>query len=299
MNAGEFELLLSAAQTHVALVEVVAAYFGAHELFYGHGTDCAEGEAGWLLGAVLDWDEGRWAAQPQADDVTRIAAIAQQRVNERVPLGYLLGEGWFAGLRFEISRQVLVPRSPFAEVIEHAFEPWIGLAEGDRLLDIGTGSGCIAIAAAVHLPGVLVDATDVSVDALGLATRNVQTHHVADRVELFEADMYPQNDRRYRVIMTNPPYVPSRRIRELPPEYHHEPVLGLDGGEDGLRFVRQILANARARLVPDGALFVEVGEADTELESAFPRLPLTWLEFDHGGSGVFVINAEQLAEAGF
>ncbi len=299
MNADDFTRELLAVQSYPAAVERVAAFFAGCELFFGHGTETPEDEAHWLVAALLDWDDDRWAAAPARERLEKIAAIATERVSQRRPLAYLLGEAWFAGLRFEVDDSVLVPRSPFAEIIEAGFAPWAQPADGDRVLEIGTGSGCIAIATACYLPGVRVDATDVSADALALARRNAGRHGVTDRVSLLEADLFPPGEQRYGVIMSNPPYVPSGRLDALPPEYRHEPALGLVSGADGLDAVRRILAGASERLDEGGVLIVEVGESDLAVEAAFPALPLTWLEFEYGGSGVFVVTRADLIAAGF
>ena len=298
MESDEFERAVQAAATHAECVRAVAGFFASWPLHFGHGTDNPEDEAYWLVAALLDWDEASWQQPPAQALRDRAVALARERVHSRVPLAYLLGEAWFAGLRFEVDRSVLVPRSPLAEIIEQAFAPWVEVAPGDTVLEIGTGSGCIAIAIACHCPGVRVDATDLSAEALALARRNARRHGVFDRVRFLEADLFPGGEARYRVIISNPPYVPESRLAELPAEYSHEPVLGLAGGADGLDVVRRIIGRARARLEPRGALIVEVGESQRAFEAAYPELPAVWVEFERGGSGVFVLTYEDLEEAG-
>jgi ribosomal protein L3 glutamine methyltransferase len=188
-----------------------------------------------------------------------------------------------------------VPRSPFAELVAARFEPWIDPARVGRILDIGTGSGCIAIACAKAFPEARVDAVDISPGALAVARRNVARHGVGDRLELLQGDVFePLGERRYDLIVSNPPYVSDDEMASLPQEYRHEPDLALRAGGDGLDVVRRILDGAPAHLAAGGAIFVEVGDSDERLARAFPRLPFTWLEFEHGGGGVFVLRRDQL-----
>jgi ribosomal protein L3 glutamine methyltransferase len=208
----------------------------------------------------------------------------------------LLGEAWFAGLPFYVDERVLVPRSPLAEVVERSFAPWCELRSGDRVLDIGTGSGCIAIAAAFYCPDAQVHATDISAAALEVAARNVERHGFANRVRLFEADLFPPHDERYRVIVSNPPYVPEAEVAELPPEYRNEPVIGLASGADGFDAAERIVRGARDRLTPDGVLFLELGAGADAFAAAHPKLPLIALEFERGGDGVLVTTAADLEE---
>ncbi len=298
MQVAALERELRNARDSSACVPPIGRFFAAAALHYGHGTDAPEDEAHWLVAACLDWDEARWAAPPAPAVLERIVALAEARVSKRVPLAYLLGEAWFAGLRFEVDESVLVPRSPLAELIESGFEPWCRLEPGDRLLEIGTGSGCIACAIARHVEDVRVDATDVSPQALELARRNAHALGVGERIRWFERDLFPDGETGYRVIISNPPYVPAGRLAELPPEYGHEPAVGLDGGDDGLDIVRRIVAGARTRLAADGVLIVEVGESAQAMVEAYPRLPATWLEFERGGDGVFLVTCSELAALG-
>jgi ribosomal protein L3 glutamine methyltransferase len=332
MNADELESALNRAVARADWVALVARYFESHALCYGHGTDCAADEAWWLVWH-LSGQPGDLAAPPAdaamradaalpadaevpadgvlatdaevpADGVLatdaalahRVAALAARRAVERIPLAYLLGSAWFAGLEFCVSPTVLIPRSPFAELIEAGFTPWIELADGDRVLEIGTGSGCIAIATAVHRPGLEVDATEIDPAALAIARDNRARHAADERLCLTEADLYPRGRARYRVIMSNPPYVPTAEVLALPPEYGHEPATALDGGADGLDVVRRILDGAGDRLTDDGVLIVEVGLAADALMAAYPRVPWTWIEFEHGGDGVFVLTADELKD---
>ena len=294
MTASELKALLTTADSRARWVDTIADYFSGHALCYGHGTERAEDEAFWLVWQLSGNPSDLAALPPDHSLADHVVALAERRVEERLPLAYLLGTAWFAGLEFRVTPDVLIPRSPLAELIERGFLPWLELAAGDRILDVGTGSGCIAVAAAVHNPGISVDATEISPAALAVARENVARHGVSTRVRLIEADLFPPGSTRYRVIMSNPPYVPSAEVAVLPPEYRHEPKPALDGGVDGLDPARRLLAGASSRLTADGVLIVEVGEAAATLEAAFPKVPWTWLEFERGGDGVFLLSADDL-----
>lgn len=294
MNPSELKQQLLAADSRERWVDAIAAYFSAHALCYGHGTDRPLDEAFWLVWQLSGTPPDLAALGPDHALAVRVVALARRRVEERIPLAYLLGVAWFAGLEFRVTADVLIPRSPLAEIVEQGFAPWLQLARGDRILEVGTGSGCIAIAAAVHNPDIAVDATEISPAALAIARENLSRHGVGDRVRLIEADLFPPGSTRYRVIMSNPPYVPSAEVAVLPPEYRHEPNAALDGGVDGLDPARGLLAGASSRLTDDGVLIVEVGAAAAALEAAWPKVPWTWLEFERGGDGVFLLSADDL-----
>jgi len=289
-----------AAATVADLVHYGASEFEQAGLAFGHGTDNAVDESAALVFHALGLEHAQAAEAyglvPAPGDVERVLALLAERIERRVPAAYLTGRMWFAGLEFEVDERVIVPRSPFAELVAARFEPWIDPARVDSILDIGTGSGCIAIACAKALPGARVDAVDLSPEALEVARRNVARHQVGDRLELLQGDVYePLAGRRYDLIVANPPYVSDEEMAELPEEYLHEPDLALRAGDDGLDVVRRILQGAAAHLEDDGAIFVEVGDSDERLSRAFPRLPFTWIEFEHGGGGVFVLRRAQLA----
>lgn len=296
MTPGELEQRLRTARDCEAWVRALGRYFDGHGLVFGHGTDNAGDEAFWLLRHLQEWRDVAWEAPPPAELVPRAVAHAERRVRERKPLAYLLGEAWFAGLKFGVDERALVPRSPLAEVVERGFAPWVNVAPGERVLDVGTGSGCIAIAAAHYCPEALVDATDISKDALAVASGNVALHGVGDRVRLFEADLFPPGTERYRVIVSNPPYVPEAEVVSLPLEYRHEPAIGLASGPSGFDAAERIVRGAAERLTDDGVLFVEVGAGAEAFQAAHPRWALTWLEFERGGDGVFVASAAEIRE---
>jgi ribosomal protein L3 glutamine methyltransferase len=282
------------------LIRQGATEFERARLVFGHGTDNAIDEAAALVFHALGLDhadaEAAYAVRPDATGLARVRALLDERIARRVPAAYLMGRMWFAGLEFEVDPSVIVPRSPFAELIHDHFEPWVDPARVRRILDIGTGSGCIAIACAVAFPQATVDAVDLSPQALSVAQRNVARHGVGNRVRLHRGDVYaPLGDARYDLIVSNPPYVSDAEMQDLPPEYRHEPDLALRAGADGLDVVRRILGGLSRHLEPDGALFVEVGDSDVRVQEAFPDLPLTWIEFAHGGGGVFLLRAEDLA----
>ena len=283
-----------------ALIRYGASEFDRAGLAYGHGTDNAIDEAAALTFHALGLDHADAAAaysrSPDAAEVAQVLSLFARRIAERIPAAYLMGRMWFAGLEFEVDERVIVPRSPFAELVAAHFRPWIDPVRVRRILDVGTGSGCIAIACALAFPAATVDAVDLSPAALEVAARNVARHGVGGRLALHLGDVYaPLGDRRYDLIVSNPPYVSDAEMDALPQEYLREPDMALRAGRDGLDVVRRLLAGAPARLEPGGLLAVEVGDSDERLAVAFPRLPFTWLEFEHGGGGVFVINREQLS----
>ena len=294
MTLVELERALSRAGTGEAWVALIAQYFDRHELDFGHGTDNASDEAYWLLRSRQGWDDATWERAPDPALIPGLSEVVERRVTERMPLAYLLGEAWFAGLRLVVDKRVLIPRSPLAELIGRGFEPWCRLRDGDRSLALGTGSGCLAVAAAHYCPGVVVDAVDVSEGAIEVARTNVAANNLADRVRVIQSDLFAAVEGQYRVIVANPPYVPEARLDELPREYSHEPELALAGGPDGLSLVAEILAQAPRYLAPDGLLIMEVGEAQGAFATEYARLPVTWLEFEHGGHGVFVLTRDEL-----
>src|SRR5690606_23985959 len=250
--------------TIIDFIRYGASRFGAAGLTFGHSYDNALDEATQLVLHALhlphDMGPAYGQARLTAAEKAEVLALFGRRVTERIPAAYLTGEAWFAGLSFKSDPRALVPRSPIAELIESGFEPWLGGRDVQRALDLCTGSGCIAIAMAVHNPDWMVDGTDLSAQALSLARENVQRLEVGDRVRLLESDLFAAlAGQRYELIVSNPPYVTHAEVDALPPEYAHEPELGLRAGEDGLDLALRILYQAPEHLAEAGLLVVEVG----------------------------------------
>ena len=277
-----------------------ASRFTDAQVYFGHGSLTAIDEAAGLilhtlhlpynvspfyLEAVLTYPERQ-----------ALIDIVERRVNERKPAAYLTHEAIFAGLSFYVDERVLVPRSPIAELIEQRFAPWVDEDQVDNILDLCTGSGCIAIACAYAFPTAAVDAVDLSSEALAVAEMNVAKHQAEDSVALYQSDLFaglPGNQ--YDIIVSNPPYVAVAEWESLPPEYHAEPEIGFTGGKTGLDIVLRILAEANRYLTEHGILVVEVGSSAQTLQDTFPDIPFYWLDFERGGDGVFLLTGEQLA----
>jgi ribosomal protein L3 glutamine methyltransferase len=278
-----------------------ASEFQRAQLFFGHGTDNAWDEAAQLvlwvirtpwerLGSILD-------TRLVKSEKRQIHALFQRRIQERLPAPYLTGVAYFAGLEFDVTRDTLIPRSPIAELIEQGFQPWLTEVP-ESILDLCTGNGCIGIAAALAFPDASVDLGDLSPAALAVARRNIERHGVQDRVTAIESDLFEHIPGVYDLIVSNPPYVDAADMAALPAEFRAEPVLALASGDDGLDFTRRLLREAAAHLTEAGILIVEVGNSAAALEEAFPNVPFTWLSFERGGDGVFLLNREQLVAHG-
>lgn len=275
--------------------------FEAAGLYFGHGTDNALDEAAWLVGSALQLApheldehlEDRLGPAPR----DTIRALAQARIATRRPLAYLLKEAWFAGLKFYVDERVIVPRSLTAEFIQERFQPWIDPAHVHRILDLCTGSACMAVALAGAFPSARVDAADISPDALAVARINVESHALHKRIRLIRSDLFSAlANERYDLIVTNPPYVARAELLGLPAEYRHEPALALESGDTGLDAVTRILAQAPERLNAGGILVAEVGNSGIALQEKFAAVPFTWLTTSSGDESVFLLSVEQLQQ---
>ncbi len=277
-----------------------ASRFAGAQLSFGHSHDNALDEATHLVLATLhlppDLPPAYGQARLTAAERLRVLDRIERRITTRMPTAYLVGEAWFAGLKFKCDTRALVPRSPIAELIENGFAPWLEGRQVRHALDLCTGSGCIGIAMAVHNPDWQVDLADLSEDALALARENIAFQHVDDRVRAVRSDLFAGlQGRRYELIVANPPYVTEDEYAAMPAEYTHEPRLGLTAGADGLDIALRILHEAPAHLAGDGLLIVEVGEAERALTALLPQVPFVWLEFKVGPMGVFAIERAALA----
>jgi len=281
----------------IDLIQEVGQLFGDCNLCYGHGTDNPLDEAAALVLFVLGIDYSD-AEEPSFSKVSAvefklIEKLVEQRIKERKPLAFLTQEAFFCGYKFYVDERVLIPRSPMAELIQNLFEPWIDSASVERVLDVATGSGCLAVAIANNFPGAEVVASDVSKGALEVASINVDGLSVREQVTLVESDLFENIEGVFDLIVSNPPYVGPKSYEALPPEYHHEPGLALIAEQNGLDFIARILHDSPPFLRDNGILVLEMGEVAEEAEKAFPH-PFKWVELDNGGEGIAVLEAKHL-----
>jgi len=271
------------------------------DVYFGHGTDNAMDDIYALVMHALhlpfDLPAPYLDTRLTHDERSKLADWLEKRVESRVPTAYLAHEAWFANLPFYVDERVLIPRSPIAELIEVEFTPWVEPADVHRILDLCTGSACIAIACAYAFPHASVDAVDISKGALDVARRNITRHGLEEQVTAIESDVFDAlGAEKYDLIVSNPPYVSGAEMEALPEEYRHEPALGLEAGHDGLDIVHRIVQQAGKHLTENGVLIVEVGNSEHALVEAYPDVPFLWLDFARGGEGVFLLTAEQLSQ---
>jgi len=270
------------------------------DVYYGHGTDNPIDETRALLSHVLQLSTAQLADMGHCrllvSEKQEFVGLLKQRIEQHMPAAYLTHQAWFAGLPFYVDERVLVPRSPIAELIEDRFQTWL-MEPPRRVLDLCTGGGCIAIACAYAFPDAEIDALDISTEALEVAEFNIEQHGLTHRVTPIHSDLFDAvKAEKYDLIITNPPYVDAEDMADLPPEYHHEPELGLAAGEDGLILVDKLLMQASDLLNEDGLFVCEVGNSMPALAEKYPKTPFMWLEFVNGGNGVFLLTQKQLAE---
>lgn len=270
-------------------------------LFYGHGNEDAFNEASQLILSSLslpvhELPELFLDARLSKVEKQTLLSLIEKRIEQRIPLPYLTHEAWFAGLPFYVDERVLIPRSPFAELIESQFQPWLDNPETvHRILDLCTGSGCIAIALAMAFDHAEVDAVDISADALAITDINIDKHHLQDQVTAIQSDCWQALEpaEQYDLIVSNPPYVGADEMAGLPDEYRHEPASALEAADNGLSLVEEILLKAADYLTDTGLLFVEVGNSDLAVDEKWPDVSFLWLDFEHGGHGIFMLDKTQ------
>ncbi len=285
-------------QTILDMMRWTYSYFNASDLYYGHGLDNAWDEAAQLvltsLALPMDAPESLYQSRLTLVEKQRIIDLVSQRLGLRKPVAYLTNSAWFAGLEFYVDERVIVPRSPIGELIQKGFTG-ILRAEPKRILDMCTGSGCIAIVCANRFPHAEIDAVDLSADALNVAEINIERHQMSQQVFPIQSDLFenlPQDH--YDLIVTNPPYVDAEDLADMPEEFHHEPEMALGSGDDGLQITKRILCDAPHYLADNGVLVCEVGNSMVHLIEQFPSVPFHWLELKNGGLGVFSLTKEQL-----
>lgn len=278
-----------------------ASQFTQHNVFLGHGISTPLHESAAIVLHALfqpyNLDDIYLDAILTIEERKAVVQLLNKRIEQRKPVAYITNDAIFAGLSFYVDERVLVPRSPIAELIEQRFEPWVDSDLVFNVLDLCTGSACIAIACAYAFPEAQVDAVELSDDALEVAEINCQKHELDEQLSLYQSDLFNQlPDKKYDIIVSNPPYVAIQEWQELPEEYHQEPEMGFTGGVSGLDLVLRILVDANAYLTSQGILIIEVGSSAETLQQLFPEIPFYWLEFERGGDGVFLLTAEQVQQ---
>lgn len=286
-------------ETVIDFVRWGGTLFQQSALNYGQGTDNAFDDARMLVfyALKLPWDvpDAYLTAKLTQSEQVLVTDLFRERIETRQPSAYIIGEAWFAGMRFKVNQHTLVPRSPIAELIAQRYQPWVEADEVTAILDLCTGSGCIGIASLQACPNAQVDLADISSAALAVADQNIALYGLESVAQTIESDLFSAlKDKRYDLIVSNPPYVDAIEMAALPLEFQQEPELGLAAGIDGLDLVRRILAEAANHLNDDGTLIVEVGVSQYYLEQVYPELPFFWFEFEHGGEGVFAIQKSEL-----
>lgn len=284
--------------TIIDWIRFASSQFQSNQLYYGHGTDNPWDEAVLLVTASLHLPFDITPQQAECriitDEKALLAERIQRRVEERIPVAYLINEAWFAGMPFYVDERVLVPRSPLAELLDNRVSPWLDGIEPARVLDLCCGSGCIGIASLQQFEEAQLDLADLSEDALDVAQINVERYGLYEQVAVIKSDLFSNLQGPYDLILSNPPYVDAEDLADMPKEYHHEPAMGLGSGDDGLDITRRILAEAPDYLSDNGVIVVEVGNSWINLEAAFPQVPFTWVSFENGGDGVFVFTKAEL-----
>lgn len=278
-----------------------ASQLAKNKVFLGHGLATPIHESATLILHALylpyNLDDCYLDTRLTVEERKAVVSLLKDRINNRTPVAYLTNEALFAGLTFFVDERVLVPRSPIAEIIGQRFSPWVNEEQVFNVLDLCTGSACIAIACAYAFPNAQIDAVELSSDAIDVANINIQKHDLTEQVSLYQSDLFNQlEETKYDIIVSNPPYVAIQEWKELPAEYHQEPEMGFTGGVSGLDLVIRILVEANNFLAEQGILIIEVGSSAETLQQLFPQVPFYWLEFDNGGDGVFLLTAEQVQQ---
>jgi len=302
MNGSDGVMAAADLETVADWIRWAAGCLDEADVFFGHGSDNALDEAAYLVLYALhlppEVPPEVMSTVLSTVEKQAVRRLVAQRIETCRPAAYLTGEAWFCGLKFHVDERVLIPRSPIAELIEAGFAPWLPAGRPvQRVLDIGTGSGCIAIACAYAFPEARIDAVDVSPEALEVAAMNVEAHGMQSRVFLQQSDLFAAlAGQRYDLIVSNPPYVSAAEMAQLPAEYRHEPATGLVAEDQGLQLVLASLQQAAEHLHAQGVLVVEVGNSRAALEARLPEVPFVWLSFAHGGEGVFLLTARELQQ---